>query len=948
MRCIYAIITVCICLLNSIVTADTRDVSDFVICQDYSASEQNYPSISVGLNGKFAVIWSDQRNGNGDVYCRLYDSGAVAITDEFMLNDDISGAWQLEPDMSSDWYGNYYAVWKDYRNSSYPFDPDIYYQKLDSSGTIGINSNITTEIPDSSHQSPTIGSTGWGKSVIAWTDLRNRNWDIYAQLLDINGSNIGVNHRVNDDASVTAQHEPQIALSPDGWYVVTWYDRRNGNDDVFIQKFDSSGTPIGLNLMVNDDGGISRQKFPSVAIGGNGSIIVAWTDWRRGSYPENSDIFFQHFDSSLNRSGINIQVNTDGSGTAQRDVQISADRMGNACIVWSDSTSLGWNVMAQMIDNTGIFRESNFRVNEHEDDNQLICDVSLDGYSLYFAWVDDRNGHFDIYGRLKQYNDPTLLTTPNRIDISLDNDAPTPDPFTVTIQNAGFGELDYRIASNQSWLELSKLTGTTPDSFIVTVNTSGLGYGAHVGQITLIDATHNDSTSFIPVTCVITGPTIDYSVDSLDFRALLELSNPGTQTITINNSGTGNLDWNLTTTESWITLDVTTGSDGDDVVVGCDLTAMSSGNYTGYIIAVDTGAVNSPDSLPVNLELLSNLPYLISDPAIVSLDMTQGENLTDSVQIQNLGGAVSDWTALNYASWLTIGVSSGGDNDYIPYDIQTASLTPGYYSDSIQVSDVTAFNNPLHVPFDLAVTSFDTIIATPANVETGNEFQMQVYLNATNSIASGLLSLSYNVNYFGVDSLLPTTNELQDHVSFTNLPDSGRFAVNLNQISPDSVIAPGQYHLCDIYATANDTLSGTTAFSTWGNGAGFYLRGESGSQYPPWLTAGTIDISLSTAIDDREEGLPTEYSLNQNYPNPFNNATTIPYSIGSYSFVKLEIFNILGQNVTTLLEADLPPGTYQTQWDGRDLHGTNIASGIYFYRLTADNFRQVRKLVLLK
>ncbi|MCK5126477.1 MAG: T9SS type A sorting domain-containing protein [candidate division Zixibacteria bacterium] len=924
------------------------DIDDFLISQDFASSEQNYPSIAVGLNGKFAVIWSDMRAGNGDVFCRLYDSGASAITDEFILNDDNISAWQLEPEMSSDWSGNYYAVWKDYRNNAFPFDPDVYYQKLDSTGTIGTNLNITTELPDSSHQSPAIGSTGWGKTVIAWADLRNNNWDVFAQLLDINGSTIGTNHRVNDDASVTPQHEPDIALSPDGWYVVSWYDRRNGNDDVFLQKFDSSGSPVGSNLMVNENIGTTRQKFPSVAIGGNGTILVVWTDWRHGTYPANSDIYLQRYDSDLNKIGNNIRLNYDGSGTSQKDPEIASDRMGNACVIWSDSTTTGWNVKAQMLDNNGTFRDENFIVNTHEEGDQLLGDVALDGYHMYVTWVDNRNGHFDIYGRVIQYNNPSLLTSPNRIDISIDQSDPDPDPQTLIIQNAGYGELDYRVSSNQSWVILSKSSGSTPDSFVVAINPNGLSNGTHTAQISLIDVTHNDSTAFIPVTFTITGPMIDISEDSLTFRALAELGAPAGQTILINNSSTGALDWELIVSDLWITTDVTSGTDGDPVVVGCDIASLSSGSYSGFVIVSDTGAVNSPESLMVSLELFSDIPNLAPNPAFLELNLTQGESLDDSIQIINNGGGSSNWEATKYDTWMTLSVSGGGDDDYLPYSIGS-SLSPGYYNDSLQISDNTAFNNPVYIPVNLAVNSFDTIVASPVNTETGSLFQAQVYLNALSTIESGLLTLSYESVYLQIDSILPTTTDLSGHISSSINIDSARFSITISQPSPDSMISPGNYHLCDIYGTANDTIGATTSFSAVSTENMFFLRSEAGNPYPPFLNAGNIEISDPTYTDDWEDNLvPALYSLSQNYPNPFNNSTNIGFSLERTSLAKLELFNILGQRVKTLIEMELSAGEHVVGWDGRDDFGEMTASGIYFYRLTTPAYQAVKKMIFLK
>ena len=89
--------------------------------------------------------------------------------------------------------------------------------------------------------------------------------------------------------------------------------------------------------------------------------------------------------------------------------------------------------------------------------------------------------------------------------------------------------------------------------------------------------------------------------------------------------------------------------------------------------------------------------------------------------------------------------------------------------------------------------------------------------------------------------------------------------------------------------------------------------------------------------------VPSDYKLYQNFPNPFNPTTTIRFEIPVKSTVKLEIFNILGELVTTLVSGELKAGTYDYNWNA-----DNIASGIYFYRLTADKSQIAKKLLLLK
>jgi len=336
--------------------AGTADTGDFVVSVDYSLSEQNSPAIAVGPRGIFAVVWADHRGGQGDIYSQIFDSGHNAIGDNTIINDDGVDAMQLDPDLACDWRGVYYAAWTDYRNAQYPFKPDIYYQRFDTAGSIGANVFVSDELPDSSRQSPGIGVAGWGKSIIAWTDLRNRNWDIFARGLDSSGEKLMAGVRVNDDIGSAPQHEPAAAVAPEGWYVIAWYDNRAGNDDIYLQKFDSSGAPVGGNIRVNSDAGTAKQKFPDIAVGGDGAIYVVWTDWRNGSYPDNSDIYCQRFDGSLGRMGTNQMINSAADG-CRRDPRVAADDAGNACVVWSDSSGGDWNARGQMIDNSGRLRQ---------------------------------------------------------------------------------------------------------------------------------------------------------------------------------------------------------------------------------------------------------------------------------------------------------------------------------------------------------------------------------------------------------------------------------------------------------------------------------------------------------------------------------------------------------------------------------------------------------------
>jgi len=97
-----------------------------------------------------------------------------------------------------------------------------------------------------------------------------------------------------------------------------------------------------------------------------------------------------------------------------------------------------------------------------------------------------------------------------------------------------------------------------------------------------------------------------------------------------------------------------------------------------------------------------------------------------------------------------------------------------------------------------------------------------------------------------------------------------------------------------------------------------------------------------------ELSLPKEYSLSQNFPNPFNPVTSINYSLPEAVYVKLEIYNILGQKVRTLVDKPQVAGYKTVRWDGRDKDRREMASGVYFYRLEAGRYSSTKKLLLLK
>ena len=127
------------------------------------------------------------------------------------------------------------------------------------------------------------------------------------------------------------------------------------------------------------------------------------------------------------------------------------------------------------------------------------------------------------------------------------------------------------------------------------------------------------------------------------------------------------------------------------------------------------------------------------------------------------------------------------------------------------------------------------------------------------------------------------------------------------------------------------------------DGAATYtLASDFGSINPKWFRAWNYDLHKPTSVS-RVDGVPLSYALDQNYPNPFNPSTTINYSIPVSGRVTMRIFNVLGQEVGTLLNSDQSAGKYQLTFDA-----SRYSSGVYFYRIEAGTFSAVKKMMLLK
>jgi hypothetical protein len=144
------------------------------------------------------------------------------------------------------------------------------------------------------------------------------------------------------------------------------------------------------------------------------------------------------------------------------------------------------------------------------------------------------------------------------------------------------------------------------------------------------------------------------------------------------------------------------------------------------------------------------------------------------------------------------------------------------------------------------------------------------------------------------------------------------------------------FNACDL--TVGGTGGESSSPMAKANWDSFYKTHGSKPPAPPSLDGDTIKAAE----------MPKAYGLSQNYPNPFNPETKIRYQIPDAGFVRLAVYNTMGQAVRRLLDGHQNPGSYEVVWDGKDQGGLTQVSGMYLVRMEAEGFVSMRKVLLMK
>ncbi|MFA7214303.1 MAG: T9SS type A sorting domain-containing protein [Candidatus Cloacimonadaceae bacterium] len=206
-------------------------------------------------------------------------------------------------------------------------------------------------------------------------------------------------------------------------------------------------------------------------------------------------------------------------------------------------------------------------------------------------------------------------------------------------------------------------------------------------------------------------------------------------------------------------------------------------------------------------------------------------------------------------------------------------------------------------------------------------------------------------------------DEKPDYIPvYINIPDDMmmdlcEIGLYVDGVCKGAVVVDGPFEQVSAYVDSPDELSGDDVEFVFcyeeGKRAGNELRAMNlnpGRLQPQYGIAGAsypyFEIKLTQ--DDMDEIVPPEFSLRQNYPNPFNPSTTISYWLPETARVRLDIYNLKGQLVKTLIDSEMAAGLHSVVWNGKDSNNQAVASGVYFYRISSPNNTQTKRMLLMK
>jgi FlgD Ig-like domain len=364
-----------------------------------AVDDQIYPTtVSDGAGGAITT-WYDHRSGtNYDIYAQRVSAAGLPMWTANGVAICVAASDQTLPTIVSDGAGGAVITWQDLRSGN----RDIYAQRVNAAGVTQWTANgvaLCTAVND--QQYPNITSDGAAGAIVTWFDARGgATNDIYAQRISAAGVALWTPNGVPLCTSPLDQFSPVIASDQAGGAIVTWWDNRAGNSDIYAQRVNASGTALWAANGVAVCTAVNNQQYPSIASDGLGGAVIAWSDGRNGG---ETDVYTQRLNSSGGGLWAPNGVAVCTASGNQDNAVVCSDGAGGAIVSWLDLRSgFDYDLYAQRVNASGYVQwaPNGFALSTGLGSQFLQTMMSDGAGGAIVTWMDKRNlSNYDIFAQ---------------------------------------------------------------------------------------------------------------------------------------------------------------------------------------------------------------------------------------------------------------------------------------------------------------------------------------------------------------------------------------------------------------------------------------------------------------------------------------------------------------------------------------------------------------------
>jgi hypothetical protein len=941
------------------------------------AGTQDMPRIvSDGSSGAI-VAWRDLRSGVSDIYAQRVSASGVALWTAGGVPVCAATGLQTTPEAAADGAGGAFITWIDERTGA----ADVYAQRLNSSGTALWTANGAAVCTGGGYEYlARLIADGSGGTYITWLDQRSGQ-GIYAQRM----SSLGVPQWIVNGVAVCSSDPgggrggPAIATDGSGGAIIVWRDQRSGYMDLYAQRVDGAGASLWMAYGAPICTAANAQDRQTVVADGVGGAFVAWTDWRSG----NEDVYALRVGPA---GSIHTMFVDPASSTftcaAPTTVRLRIDQIGNTtqirgydvlfhidpavAVIADPSTDIAEGAYLRSAGGTAFYGVSYGGGVYGVSCAILGGDVGATGdgeiCTIALTPVAQGTSAIDITSlKLRNLdNDPLAVDGADGI-IRVDCAPPTMEPIAEAenqchriapvFSNFGFDDdanldlAEYKIDSG-SWTTIfSGIDAASWDSDGWSLpGFAGLSEGAHTVYFRVKDDAGYWNGEGTPQPDLYSWAFVKDTVAPAAPTSFLAL--PG--------HGKVHLTWtNPTGDASWAGVEIRRVAWGDYPQYGTPGPPAPSypANQTQGVLAAQTALSAYDDPVTqrdiyyyaaFSYDCAGNYSAATSTSRDRSTNYWLGDispAMTGSgdIQLQDLALFALTFAQVQGGPAWNAEADFGPTDDHYRFgiplpdnainfeDLMIFAMNYGHVSPSGTSGGPVALASAL--PLGEQV-SFRLVLLSR---EGGKATYAVVMENASEVLKGFSLRVGYGMGNVleGVTVSRAMTGKAPEHFFGVIERESGVVEICVAALGEN---APFEYAGEVARVVVRETTEGSAALKTAdlrdlnNNGSEVTLPGGGETPYVPVTTA-----------------------LMQNHPNPFNPTTTIVFDVATAGAVRIEIYDVSGSLVRTLVNEEKGIGRHVATWDGRDGTGNQVHTGVYFCRMTAPGYTsQAKKMLLLK